>query len=125
MAPRFVDRDMFMRFLGGGVGHKTQGCPTNLNAHGDMPPEADSDEEGKDEDDLGEGDDKDVGNLGSQDQLEGNEDEESEDDGRSEHDSVEDDGIQNSDWEGNAFFDPEDGEGAGEDFLEMEGYGEL
>ncbi|KAJ7827319.1 hypothetical protein B0H13DRAFT_2373887 [Mycena leptocephala] len=48
----FVDRDMFMRYLGGGVGHYRVPVPDDAAEDGDIPPEEDEPDPADDHDIL-------------------------------------------------------------------------
>jgi hypothetical protein len=106
MAFRFVDRDMVMRYLGGGVGHKT----TSHSVADGMMDEFEHAAEGDS------GNNTETMPSHSQDEAEDS-DTDSEGDGKDFDDSEDD----------RSSVDPEDGEGygTGHDLLHLEGYGDL
>lgn len=113
-SPRFVDRDMYMRFRGGGVGHSF--LPLRTEAQ-----DVESDDDSEDDSDV----------IPAVNTVDADEDEEIE---SSESDSSEDEADTNlmpqtddhsSEEEIDDDFDPEDGEGNVLDIENDEGYDEL
>src|SRR5215472_10808551 len=111
----FVDRDIFMRFLGGGIGHKAtwdmveNSDPTELETNA-TPTATCGDEELQLAGPMNSRD--------NQDEVQSDDDQEPDD----EEGSVLDSDVGNSDTEANNFGDPKDGEGDSEDYIALEGY---
>jgi hypothetical protein len=103
--PRFVDRDMFLRFLGGGVGHKATPTEDSLGV-AQAGTTADEEPPGQDE---------------SCAPLEADPEGTASD----EEDSASESELGDDEAEEEEFCDPEDGEGDGEDLTALEGYGAL
>ncbi|KAJ6457005.1 hypothetical protein C8R47DRAFT_1248481 [Mycena vitilis] len=121
----FVDRDMFMRYLGGGVGHYQVPVPDEIPEDDDLEPEEDEEEDepatanqeqrnpaDSDDDNEGSGDDEDQEEPQKQDSG----DEDSDEEGDPWVEDLDDDGD----------LGPEDGEGVADDSAAAEyGYDEL
>src|ERR1700722_6004925 len=105
MSYRFVDRDMVMRYLGGGVGHQ---------ATRNVVPIAQDDEE-EDRGQPGEGEEDGDYNAGGLNSVGGDADQS----------DVSDSPGESGESDMDDFCDPEDGECVGEEVLAMEGYAEL
>jgi hypothetical protein len=109
---RFVDRDMVMRYLGGGVGHQATRNVVPVVQHDEeeenIPLEAYHGQPGEGEED----EDHNAGDLNSV-------------DGDADQSDVSDSPSESGESDIDDLCDPEDGECVGEEVLAMEGYGEL
>ncbi|KAG2337819.1 hypothetical protein BDR05DRAFT_952336 [Suillus weaverae] len=122
----FVDRDMFMRFRGGGVSHKVS-CKWDAFLQSDgarmMNEEEEEDDDGDDDDD--DDDDDDEEEEEEEEEEEDEDEDEDEDEEDEDGDDEEEDDENNDDEEDPDRVEADEGEELDDDFLAAEGYGAL
>jgi hypothetical protein len=124
---RFVDRDIFMRFRGGGIGHKAMRDWDDFlqGAKADTSAQEDSEMRG-DESDLE--DEGDLEDLGMQEEGTDEEDSADEEEGANEEEGADNDGDDDADIgqdDDNDRVLADEGEELDDDLLAEEGYGAL
>jgi hypothetical protein len=91
---RFVDRDMFMRFLGMGIGHQDGSANASISDDMDCDPDACEESEEDGDDEIRQGPNVDVGEREDEEDTEDEEeDEEDEEEDQDDQDSEDDNGY--------------------------------